>query len=239
MVKIRLQKALAQAGIGSRRSCEDLILSGRVKVNNHTALIGEKVDPDKDCIFIDDKPITSPESYIYIALYKPAGYLSTLDKRDERPTIWDLVNIPQRVYPVGRLDIQSEGLILMTNDGNLANRLMHPRYQHEKEYKVLVSRRPNQEQLARWRRGVVLDDGYVTKPAEVSMEANEGNGIWLRIIMKEGQKRQIRRVGQAIGLPVKQIIRVRLGSLRLGDLKPGEWRHLKSNEVARLYGKQA
>jgi 23S rRNA pseudouridine2605 synthase len=238
MAEERLQKVLAKAGLGSRRACEKIILAGRVTIDNRTAQIGEKVDPDKNRIFVDEKPLKPYETNVYIALNKPPGYLSALDRRDERPTIWDLVDVPQRMFPVGRLDIQSEGLILMTNDGALANRLMHPRYQHEKEYRVLVSRRPGQEQLTRWRRGVVLDDGYHTKPASVHIESNTVNGVWLRVIMKEGQKRQIRRVGMAIGLPVNRIIRIRLGSLYLGDLRPGSWRYLKTKEVNRLSGKR-
>jgi 23S rRNA pseudouridine2605 synthase len=148
----------------------------------------------------------------------------------------DLVPVPGHLYPVGRLDVDSEGLILLTNDGELANRLTHPRYGHEKEYKVLVASRPDEEQLATWRRGVVLEDGSRTLPAEVRFESAQGKGAWLRVVMKEGKKRQIREVGRTIGLPVVKIVRVRIGSLRLGNLKPREWRYLSETEVAALKG---
>jgi 23S rRNA pseudouridine2605 synthase len=138
------------------------------------------------------------------------------------------------LYPVGRLDFDSEGLILMTNDGDLTNRLTHPRYGHQKEYRVLLARRPDEEQLSTWRRGVVLDDGYKTAPADVRFEATSGKGAWIRIVMGEGRKRQIREIGKLLGLPVVRIIRVRIGSLRLGSLKPRQWRHLTSDEVQAL-----
>jgi 23S rRNA pseudouridine2605 synthase len=140
---------------------------------------------------------------------------------------------------VGRLDVDSEGLILMTNDGELTNKLTHPRYGHEKEYRVLVARRPDEEQLETWRRGVVLEDGSRTLPAEVRFESTQGKGSWLRVIMREGRKRLIRETGAQIGLPVVRIIRVRIGSLRLGVLKPREWRHLTPEEVAELKGEKA
>jgi 23S rRNA pseudouridine2605 synthase len=137
------------------------------------------------------------------------------------------------------LDVDSEGLILLTNDGDLANRLTHPRYGHEKEYKVLVARQPDEEQLGAWRRGVVLEDGFRTAPAGVRVDELFGKGAWLRVILKEGRKRQIRETGAQLGLPVVKIIRVRIGSLRLGALKPGEWRYLTAEEVAELKGQKA
>jgi 23S rRNA pseudouridine2605 synthase len=160
--------------------------------------------------------------------------LSAVTTPDPRPTVLALVDVPQRVYPVGRLDADSEGLILLTNDGDLANRLTHPRYGHEKEYRVLIGRRPDEEQLAAWRRGVVLEDGYRTAPAIVSLDASAGKGAWLRVILHEGRKRQIRETGAQIGLPVVRILRVRIGSLQLGNLKPREWRYLSGGEVAAL-----
>jgi 23S rRNA pseudouridine2605 synthase len=146
----------------------------------------------------------------------------------------DLVGIPGTVYPVGRLDVDSEGLILLTNDGELANRLTHPRYGHEKEYKVLVARHPDDEQLEAFRRGVVLEDGHRTAPANVRVDTLAGKGAWLRVILKEGHKRQIREVCTLLGLPVVKLIRIRIGSLLLGGMKPREWRHLSPEEIKAL-----
>jgi 23S rRNA pseudouridine2605 synthase len=144
------------------------------------------------------------------------------------------VPVPGTLYPVGRLDYDSEGLVLMTNDGDLANRLTHPRYEHEKEYRVLVAKQPDPEQLALWRRGVVLEDGFRTGPAGVYVVSKQGKGVWLDVTLKEGHKRQIREMGIQTGLPVVRIVRVRMGKLLLGGLKPKEWRYLTLEEVAAL-----
>jgi 23S rRNA pseudouridine2605 synthase len=236
LMEERLQKILSRAGHGSRRACETLIAAGRVRVNGQVAVLGTKADPQRDRIELDGRPVTASESLIYIALYKPRGVISAAQSPDPRPTVRDLAPVPGHLYPVGRLDMDSEGLILLTNDGELTNQLTHPRYGHEKEYRVLVASRPDEEQLATWRRGVVLEDGYKTAPAEVRFESAMGKGAWLRVVMKEGRKRQIREVGSQIGLPVVKIIRVRIGSLRLGSLKPREWRHLTEDEVEGLKG---
>ncbi|MGB2911782.1 MAG: pseudouridine synthase [Anaerolineales bacterium] len=230
----RLQKVLARAGIGSRRACEVIIDAGRVQVNNITSKLGDKINPERDLIVIDGKTLKIKNNFIYIALNKPRGVLSTVKSNDPRPNVRDLVDLPDRFYPVGRLDVDSEGLILLTNDGELTNFLTHPRYGHEKEYRVLVVRRPDKEQLGLWRRGVVLEDGYRTKPAKVRVESNAGSAVWLRVIMREGHKRQIRRVGAIIGLPVEKIIRIRIGSLKLGGLMKREWRYLDKGEVYAL-----
>lgn len=234
----RLQKILARAGLGSRRSCEELIDSGRVTVNGKVAALGEKADPEKDKIQVDGRPLASPEPLVYIALYKPRGAVSTVGGPDPRPHVRDLVPVPGSIYPVGRLDIDSEGLILMTNDGELANRLTHPRYEHEKEYRVLVARHPDQKQLETWRRGVVLEDGHQTAPADVRVEGSSGKGSWLQVVIHEGRKRQIREIGALLGLPIVKIIRVRIGSLRLGSLQPGQWRYLTQEEINALKGAQ-
>jgi 23S rRNA pseudouridine2605 synthase len=230
----RLQKILARAGLGSRRSCEAIILAGRVTVNGHIATLGEKADSQKDRILLDGNPISPPEKFVYIAVYKPRNMLSTVSAPDPRPTVLDLVDVPERVYPVGRLDVDSEGLMLLTNDGELTNKLTHPRYGHEKEYRVLVARRPDEKQLLAWRNGVVLADGYRTAPATVRVESHEGKGTWLRVIMQEGRKRQIRETGAMIGLPVVKIVRLRIARLHLGNLKPRQWRYLTPDEVAAL-----
>jgi 23S rRNA pseudouridine2605 synthase len=238
-VKERLQKILSRSGMGSRRACEEIIAAGRVRVDGVVAQLGTKADPAQEQITVDGHPIKAPEKFVYIALHKPRGVLSTTSSKDTRPTVLDLVDVPEQVYPVGRLDVDSEGLVLMTNDGDLTNRLTHPRYGHEKEYRVLVARHPDQKQLENWRRGVVLEDGYHTRPAEVRQESFFGKGAWLRVVMREGRKRQIRETGRSLGLPVAKIIRIRIGSLRLERLKPREWRHLESQEIEDLKSGQS
>lgn len=232
----RLQKILAQAGYGSRRACEDFISAGRVRVNGQIAQLGQKADPGVDKITVDGKPIAAAESLIYVALYKPRNVLSTVEgeRGDDRQTVRDLVDAPGHLYPVGRLDFESEGLVLMTNDGELTNRLTHPRFGHTKEYKVLVARRPDPDQIEAWKRGVVLEDGYKTAPAEVRFETSQGKGAWVRVVMGEGRKRQIREICKQLGLPVVRIVRIRIGSLRLGNLRPRQWRYLTAKEVEEL-----
>jgi 23S rRNA pseudouridine2605 synthase len=230
----RLQKILAYAGYGSRRSSEELIIAGRVSVNGETALLGSKADIQTDQIKLDGILIKLPESFQYVALYKPRGVLSSVSSPDPRPTVRDLVPVQGTLYPVGRLDVDSEGLILLTNDGELANQLTHPRYGHEKEYRVLVARHPDEQQLTAWRHGVVLEDGYHSSPVQVEVESHSGKGTWVRAIMKEGRKRQIRDTCRQIGLPVVSIIRVRIGSLQLGNLQPSQWRYLTPTEIKRL-----
>ncbi len=234
MAEERLQKILARAGFGSRRSCEELISAGRVRVNDKLAILGTKADPETDSITVDRQAIPKLERQIYIALNKPRGVLSDVDPKDPRPTVIGLVQVPAHLFAVGRLDLDSEGLILLTNDGELANRLTHPRYGHEKEYRVLVVTKPDEEQLAALRRGIVLEDGYRTAPAQVTVESEAGKGTWLRFVLREGRKRQIREMGSRIGLPVQRIIRLRIGTLLLGNLKPGEWRYLTLKEIEGL-----
>jgi len=230
----RLQKILAQAGIGSRRACEELIRTGRVSVNGQIAILGSKANPQKDKIDLDGKTVLETEPLAYVAIYKPRGVISAASSADTRQTVRALVPLEGRLYPVGRLDVDSEGLILLTNDGELTNQLTHARYGHEKEYRVLVARVPDEEQLKVWKHGVILEDGYHTKPAGVQLESIFGKGAWLRVILHEGRKRQIREMGRATGLPVVRIIRVRIGSLLLGSLKPGMWRRLTPEEVTNL-----
>jgi len=225
---------MAQAGLGSRRGCEQLISEGRVTVNGKVAILGMKADPQSDKIQVDGRLLSPPEALLYIAIYKPRGVLSAVTSPDPRSTVRDLVDLPGHFYPVGRLDLDSEGLMLLTNDGELANRLTHPRYGHEKEYRVLVASRPDEQQLNTWRRGVVLPDGHRTAPTQVYTTRPFGKGMWMRVILKEGRKRQIRETGATIGLPVVKIIRVRIGSLHLGALKPRQWRYLTDEEIKDL-----
>lgn len=234
----RLQKILARAGYGSRRACEEFITRGQVTVNGEIATLGMKADPEKDRIEFNGKPVTAPEPLKYFAVYKPRGVISAASSPEGRQTVRDLVDESGRLYPVGRLDADSEGLILLTNDGDLTNRLTHPKFGHQKEYRVLVAIHPEEEQLDTWHRGVVLEDGYRTAPVEVRLESYKGKGAWLRVIMGEGRKRQIREIGKRIGLPVVKIIRIRISSLLLGSLKPGESRRLTNKEIESLKQKQ-
>jgi 23S rRNA pseudouridine2605 synthase len=230
----RLQKILARAGLGSRRTCEKFISDGRVMVNGQIAILGSKADPIQDRIILDGKSLSTAEQLTYVIVYKPRNVISAVSTPDTRETARDLIPVAGTLYPVGRLDVDSEGLLLLTNDGELTNRLTHPRYEHEKEYRVLVAKHPDPEQLNNWRRGVILEDGFHTQPAEVSVIKSEGKGSWLSVVLKEGHKRQIRETGKVTGLPVVRIIRIRMGSLRLGNLKPRQWRHLTADEVRLL-----
>jgi 23S rRNA pseudouridine2605 synthase len=166
-------------------------------------------------------------------LHKPRGVVSSLAAQGDRRTVRELVSLPGRLYPVGRLDVDSEGLILLTNDGELTDHLTHPRYESEKEYRVLVRGEPRSDQLSAWERGVVLD-GSRTAPAQVTREERENKSTWLRVIMHEGRKHQIRDIGGQLGLPVVRLIRVRMGGLQLGDLPAGQWRELRPDEIKAL-----
>jgi 23S rRNA pseudouridine2605 synthase len=232
----RLQKILAQAGYGSRRACEDFITSGRVRVNGQIASLGQKADPANDRITVDGKPVAAAEALTYIALYKPRNVLSSVEheRGDARQTVRELVDVSVHLYPVGRLDFESEGLVLMTNDGDLTNLLTHPRFGHTKEYRVLLAKRPDKDQFEAWQRGVVLEDGYKTAPADVRFDSAQGKGAWVRVVMGEGRKRQIREICKQLGLPIVRILRIRIGTLRLGNLKPRQWRYLTMDEVAAL-----
>ncbi len=234
----RLQKILARAGFGSRRACEAFITQGRVRVNGQVAELGQKADPARDEISLDGEALASSETLTYVALYKPRGVVSSLAPQGDRQTVRNLIPLEGRLYPVGRLDVDSEGLILLTNDGDLTDRLTHPRYKAEKEYRVLVRGAPDETRLEVWRRGVVLE-GQRTARAQVQREERIEAGTWLRVIMHEGRKHEIRDIGLALGMPVQRLIRVRMGTLKLGDLRPGQWRKLEDWEVKRLAGAPA
>ena len=234
MVAERVQKILAHAGFGSRRTCEKYIAAGRVQVNGKRIKLGDKADPLIDEIIFDGQSIKKTAKKVYIALHKPRGVLSSTVSQADVQTVLDIVPASKGLYPVGRLDMDSEGLILLTNDGELTNLLTHPRYEKEKEYKVLVAKKPDQKQIEAWRRGVVLADGFKTGKVEVFFDRSKGKGAWLKVIMKEGHKRQIRETARVLGLPIVKLIRVRIGSLLLSHLKPREHRHLSSQEVKQL-----
>ncbi len=235
MTRERLQKILAAAGLGSRRGCERMIEDGRVEVNGSRAILGSSADPDVDKIRVDGTPLPVRPRPRTFAIHKPRGIISSLAAQGDRSTIRDLLPFPGRFYPVGRLDMDSEGLILLTNDGDLAQRISHPRFEVEKEYQVLLARRPTDEQLTVWRRGVVLEDGFKTAAMAVKFESTFGRGAWIRVIMHEGRKHELRDIGRTIGLPVVRIIRKRIGGLTLGDLKPGAYRELTEKETGELH----
>jgi len=236
----RLNKVLAHAGVASRRNCDEIVRAGRVTVNG--AIVtepGTQVDPGADEIRFDGERVAARAPKLrYLALFKPRDVLTTVSDPEGRPTVMDLVPRDVRLYPVGRLDGASEGLILLTNDGELANRLAHPRHAHEKEYRVKVSGTPNETALAAWRDGVWLDDGR-TAPCQVRLESTTGAGTWLRFVLRQGKNRQIRRMVEAFHHRVHRLVRVRIGPITLGDLKPGHWRELGPTEVAALRGDQA
>ena len=232
----RLQKFLARAGIGSRRKCEELIRSGRITVNGKVASLGQRVIESEDQVRFDGEMVSGSERPVYIIMNKPSGVLSSLNSQGGHPTVIDLLDIRERVYPVGRLDLESQGLIFLTNDGDLTNRLSHPRYGHEKEYRILLNRSPDASQLEAWRSGVVLATGERTAPAKVFLEKNKGDQPWVRVTMRQGMKRQIRNTAKALGLHVRKLIRVRLGKLRLSGLGSGEWRFLSNKEVSAIKG---
>lgn len=238
LMEERLQKLMARAGIGSRRESETLIAAGRVTVNGGVAQLGDKADPLRDRIALDGAPIAVPTGGpIYVALNKPRGVISSLEDELEqgRTTVRDLVPIDPaiHIYPVGRLDRPSEGLILMTNDGELAHRLTHPRYGHEKVYEVTIEGQVSDKVLDQWRRGVMLD-GRITTPAPIEVLERSKEQTRLRIILREGRKRQIRRVAASLGHPVQRLVRQRIGPIELGDLSSGSWRYLTDGEVAEL-----
>ena len=230
----RLHKVLAHAGVASRRKSEELIQQGRVTVNGRIVTqLGTKVDPDRDDIWVDGQRVQVPASRVYVMLNKPRGVLTTMEDDRGRKALGDLVAVPTRLYPVGRLDVISEGLILLTDDGELANLLSHPRYRHDKEYRVLVNGRPSEKTLEAWRRGVILE-GKPTAPARVDVLSKRKDSALLRVVMREGRKRQIRSVASLLGHPVRELTRVRLGPLHLGTLEVGQWRHLTAKEVRSL-----
>ena len=231
----RLQKIMAKAGLGSRRANEKLIRQGRVRVNGRVARLGEKADPAKDTITVDGDPV-EPDERVYLMLNKPKGVLSsTEDELEEgRTTVIDLVPDLGHIYPVGRLDKPSEGLILLTNDGRLAHRLTHPRYEHEKVYDVTVEGPMADGTIEEWRQGVLLD-GKRTAPAVIEVIQRTRHETRLRVTLREGRKRQIRRIAAAFGHPVKHLFREAIGPLKIGNLPSGKWRRLTADEIRALF----
>ena len=225
----RLQKVLAQAGFGSRRVCEDLIADGRVAVNGEQAILGRRVETETDRVEVDGVIIGVRPGLVYYLLNKPKGVVTTASDPQGRPTVVELVPSEPRVFPVGRLDADTEGLLLLTNDGDLTHRLTHPSFGVEKEYIAEVEGKPTRHSLRRLREGVELDDG-ITAPAKASLV----EPTVLRLTIHEGRNRQIRRMCDAIGHPVVRLVRTRIGPLRDTALRPGTWRALVQDEVRAL-----
>lgn len=225
----RLQKVLARIGIGSRRTCEDLIAAGRVTVNGERAVLGRRVDPDRDVVAIDGAVTGIRPGLVHLLLNKPAGVVTTADDPQGRPTVVSLVPDDPRVFPVGRLDMDTEGLLLLMNDGDLAHRLTHPSFGVEKEYIAHVDGEPSRAALRRLREGIELDDG-MTAPARVALVAPS----IVRLTIHEGRNRQVRRMCEAVGHPVRRLIRTRIGPLADRRLKPGQWRALTGDELRAL-----
>ncbi len=202
-------------------------------VDGRIAQLGDKADPATQRITLDGEPIRRPQGHTYVALYKPRGYITTTSDPEGRRTIMDLIPLPQRLYPVGRLDADSEGLVLLTDDGELTERLTHPRYGHARVYRVLVSGEPTEETIGRWRRGITLDDRKANF-SQVQVERQERGETWLRVTVHEGRKHLVRRIVAALGHPAQRLVRVEMGSLKLGDLTSGRWRYLSTGEVNAL-----
>ena len=227
---VRLQRVLAERGWGSRRVCEDLIADGRVTVNGEVAVLGRRVDPEHDLVEVDGAPVGTRPDLVYYLLNKPVGVVTTAKDPEGRATVVELVPVEPRVFPVGRLDIDSEGLLLLTNDGELANRIAHPSHGVDKEYVVEVDGgRVAAGAIRSLRTGVQLD-GMPTAPARVSQPSP---GV-LRIVIHEGRNRQVRRMCAAVGHPVRRLVRTRIGPLRDQHLAPGEWRQLSEAELLSL-----
>jgi 23S rRNA pseudouridine2605 synthase len=230
----RLQRLLARAGYGSRRSCEELIIKGRVTLNGTVATLGDRADPIEDEVRVDGLEVNLDPNVKYYAFHKPAGVVTTMRDPQGRPDMRAFV--PEegpRIFPVGRLDRDTEGLLLLTNDGDLANALMHPRFGVEKEYLAEVEGVPTPKHVGRLRRGVELEDGHA-RANSARVAGRSGDRGAVRLVMTEGRKREVRRLLAAIGLPVTRLVRVRVGAVRLGGLAPGEVRELTHDEVIAL-----
>ena len=229
----RLQKLLSERGVASRRKAEEMINAGRVCVNGQTAMLGQSADPETDVILVDGSPLPSPTDHVYILLNKPRGYVTTLSDERGRKTVAELVaDCGTRVYPVGRLDYDSEGLLILTNDGEFANTMMHPRHEVEKTYAVQVTGyHPGATTLLE--RPIELD-GYKIRPSKIQLLESRGDRAQYLVTIHEGRNRQVRRMCQAAGMTVTRLCRIREGSLELGDLPKGKWRYLTKEELAKL-----
>lgn len=231
--EVRLQKFMAECGVASRRKCEEIIEQGKVKVNGHVAHIGDKVNPKKDLVTVRGKKINKDERKYYIMLNKPRGYVTTVSDELGRKTVMDLVDVDARVYPVGRLDKDSEGLLILTNDGSFANALTHPKHNYAKVYRVTVRPAVNDEILNKLRSGIEID-GRKTAPCDVNIITEEEGRVVLEFILREGRNRQIRKMCEAVNLEVARLKRISIGPVKLGMLQTGKTRRLTDNEVKKL-----
>ena len=231
----RLQKVLARAGFGSRRACEILIDAGRVEVNGEVAALGRRIDPERDTVTVDGVTVAVRSGLVYYLLNKPARVVTTAHDPEGRPTVIDLVPAEPRVFPVGRLDRDTEGLLLLTNDGDLAHGLTHPSHGVPKTYLAEVAGIPGRGALRRLREGVDLEDGR-TAPARARVTGATAQGAALELVIHEGRNRQVRRMCEAVGHPVRRLVRTRFGPLRDHRLAPGQWRSLTQAEIRSLYG---
>lgn len=231
----RLQKVLARAGIGSRRVCEDYIVRRRIRVNGEVAILGRRVHPESDVIEFDRVIVTTRADLVHYLLNKPRGVVTTAHDPQGRQTVLDLLPSDQRIFPVGRLDLDSEGLIVLTNDGDLAQALTHPSLGVEKEYLAELRGIPTRAALRQLREGIELEDG-LTAPATVTLTDEHGGNAAISIAIHEGRNRQVRRMCEAIGHPVRRLIRVRIGPIADPALSPGDWRVLSHSEVRSLHG---
>ncbi len=230
----RLQKILAKMGIASRRAAEEIILEGRVTVNGQVATLGMKANPAKDHIKLDGKLLTKPEPKVYLMMNKPKGVITTLSESEERPTVKDfLKNIKYRVFPVGRLDYDSEGLLLLTNDGDFAHAILHPSKKIPKTYHVKIKGFLEDDKIEKLRKGVRLQDG-ITLPSKVKKLKKAEENSWIEITIYEGRKRQIRRMMDKVGHPVLKLKRVRIDGIDIGRLEPGEIRNLTAEEIRKI-----
>ena len=231
----RVQKVLAAAGVGSRRACEELIAAGRVTVDGEVVTLGAKADPRSQTVAVDGERIHANPLLVYLLLNKPTGYVTTVSDPQGRPTVMDLVPQAPRVYPVGRLDRDTEGLLVLTNDGELANRLAHPSYEVEKTYVAQIRGPAKRRAMRTLLDGVDLEDG-TTRARSVRELGAAGDRTLIEIVLAEGRKREVRRMLQCVGLPLERLARVKLGPLPLGDIAPGKFRPLTGAEVRGLYG---
>jgi len=234
---MRIHKVLSENGVASLRKAEEWVAAGRVTVNGHPAHVGQDIDPARDIVCVDGERVAlqKRQKLWYLALNKPRGYVTTMRDELGRRCVAQLVaDVPARVYPVGRLDKDSEGLLLLTNDGDFANFILHPRNHVAKTYRVTVRPAVSEEQLVALSTGVTLEDGYTTAPAQAEVETDEPNRVVLRITISEGKNRQVRRMCEALGLEVVRLRRVSIGPVKLGMLRPGKWRELKPIEVGAL-----
>ena len=229
--KERLQKFMAECGIASRRKSEELIAAGKVKVNGAVAHIGDKVDPKKDNVSVDGRKVTANRESVYIMLHKPRGYITTMSDEMDRKCVAELVaDVGTRVYPVGRLDKDSEGLLLLTNDGEFANNMTHPSKHVPKTYRVTIRPDITDEQITKFMSGIMID-GKMTLPADVEILTKEPGRVVMEVTICEGRNRQIRKMCEELGLEVARLKRVSVGPVKLGMLKPGKWRSLTPQEI--------